>query len=394
MYCAGPIVVADTALISPLGHCCQYQMRIGFFTSSILPSNAANGVQVMHMAEAFAATGHDVTLFATEGEMQRDPYEHYGVARTFELQRTPLVGGWPIRPGLVMARQLMSTYAKHRFDMLYSRRVRFLLGLSALGVPLVHEAHSMPSRASDIRARKLLFRLPNFAYLVCISDALRNDYLAAYPSLTREKTIVAHDAATPISMDAPKSPWPGRERALQVGYVGGLYPGRGVEVVTGLAERYPQVDFHLVGGSPEAIAELKQAGITENTHCHGHVPHVQVSNYYARFDILVAPFQKKVTTHGGGGDTSRWMSPLKIFEYMSAGKTIMCTGMPVLREVLNDQNASLVPTGHVDDWATALDELIDDPKRRLALGAQAKRDFEEHYTWNIRAERVIARDLL
>ena len=55
------------------------------------------------------------------------------------------------------------------------------------------------------------------------------------------------------------------------------------------------------------------------------------------------PYTSKVTVSGDVGDMSKYTSPLKIFDYMKLGKLIICSNLPVLREVLvNKKNCILI----------------------------------------------------
>jgi glycosyltransferase involved in cell wall biosynthesis len=106
-------------------------------------------------------------------------------------------------------------------------------------------------------------------------------------------------------------------------------------------------------------------------------------------DVLLAPYQRRVFTHGGS-DTSRWMSPLKVFEYMAAGKAIVCSDIPVLHEVLSHkETAWFCPPEDIDAWCAALTELRDDANLRLNLGQAARTTFLQHYTWRSRAAAVL-----
>ena len=368
-------------------------VKIGYLTTSLIPSVAANSVQVMKMSQAFGRLGHDVTLYGSQGTIDADPFEFYGVDRVFELQRASRVGSGPVAPASYLIAQTAALYTAGRADVYFGRTARLLLAAAPLGRPLIYEAHALPQPGVRRDAQRPLFRLPNFFRLVCISDALRVDYLESFPGLDPDKVLVAHDAANPIDLSDPLSDdaWPGRTDAFQVGYVGGIYPGRGVETIVEMSAQLPDVDFHIIGGDEETVSWWRGEGVSDNLIFHGHQPHTELRRFYPRLDALLAPFQKRVTVHGGAGDTRRWMSPLKIFEYMATGKPMLCTDFPVLREVLtHDETAVMLPPEDSAAWSAAVAGLAADRNRAAAIGAAAKAEFEKLYTWRRRAELVVA----
>ena len=117
--------------------------------------------------------------------------------------------------------------------------------------------------------------------------------------------------------------------------------------------------------------------------------HNAASRYLQHFDVLLAPYQKKVSV-AGGGNTVQWMSPLKIFEYMSTGKPMISSDLPVLHEVLKpDKNAYLCIADDVDDWVSVLQSIQKNPTKAAQIGATAKEDFLQNYTWLRRSEKII-----
>src|SRR5690606_20775807 len=103
---------------------------------------------------------------------------------------------------------------------------------------------------------------------------------------------------------------------------------------------------------------------------------------------LLAPYQAHVQT-AGGGDTAAWMSPIKLFEYMAAGKPILCSDLPVLREIIEDgRNGLLLPVDDVKAWAAALRGLLNAPAERRRLGTAAHIDLLARHTWLERARRI------
>jgi glycosyltransferase involved in cell wall biosynthesis len=369
-------------------------LRIFYLSGSVIPSRAANSVHVMKMCQAFAAAGHTVTLFGWRGDAPAaDPFAHYGVEPAFRLRlvRPPRVP----RTGLLAmtATVLGAVLRGPRPDLVYARNLPVAAAVARLGVPVVYEAHNPPAGPRARRALRGLARRRGFARLVVISAALRDEYARSFPELSG-RIVVAHDAADPLEAAGGAAPraWPGDPSRLQAAYIGQLYPGKGMEVVAAIAGRTPGVDLHVVGGEDAEVAawNARLAG-ADGVWFHGFVPHGALPAYFARFDAFLAPYQSRVMGVGGGRDLSQWMSPLKIFEYMAAGKPILCSDLPVLREVLEDgRNALLLPPDEPDAWVAALERLRADPALAARLGARAREDFLARHTWRRRAEAVLA----
>lgn len=362
-------------------------MRIVYVAMSQIPSTAANSVHVMKMCEAMADRGHDVTLVARPGVAPDDPWTYYGVRQGFALE---LVDGPRIRGLGVWLRSLR---IRRRLaagnttpTLLYGRDARTLL-LAGGRTPRVLEVHAVASHPVDRAIERLTLRSARLRRLVFISSRLRDDYVASFPAAARYESRVVPDAASPHA-DAGAAAPIHCPRPV-VGYVGHLYPGRGIELLLEVARRRPDLHFVLVGGSDDDLARHRAAA-PPNAHLVGRVRPSETGTWLAAMDIFVAPYQPTVAV-AGGGDTSRWMSPLKVFEYMAHGKPIVASDLPVLREVLaHDRNCLLVPPVDADAWGAALSRLAADPELRSRLGRCALQEFEERYTWTARADAVLA----
>lgn len=371
-------------------------MKICYLSASLIPSRYANSVQVMKMCQAFVRNGHEVELYARQPEKALpdvDDYNYYGVDAIFPIVRKrwpPLrgLGGW------LYARKVRSEVTKRPLpDLFYGRDIYSLLAVSSLGKPLIYEAHVPPGSIFRKLLEKQLYLRPNFKRHIVISNALYNEYLRLFPQLLHEKVLVYHDGADELESVKANQVWmglSGRSNAIKVGYVGHLYPGKGMEVIAELSKRLPQVDFHVVGGTENDLARWRKEIQLPNLYFHGFIPHGQLLSYYKAFDILLAPYQERVSGAGGRGDISRWMSPLKIFEYMAYGKAIIVSDLPVLREIIHHgYNGLLCQPNNIEAWENALYALIKDPNLRKELGENARSDFKQRYTWQKRAEAVL-----
>jgi len=368
-------------------------LKIIYVSGSTVPSRFANSVHVMKMCQAFAANGHEVVLYAHKNSDEEiDPFEYYGVNKRFEVKYYQ-----SSRRRIRYVSSIMQTWALRKSvkltkaDLVYGRSHLGLLGCIGLGIPIIYEAHILPQTRKDIAIEKVLLRRRELERLVVISDSLRRDYIKMFPFVESIITV-AHDGADlPVNdVEDKVGRWPGRLGVPQVGYVGHLYPGKGMEVVHALSEAMPEIDFHVIGGMEQDIAYWREQAKGSNLFFHGFVSHGRLSSYYSRFDIVLAPLQKRIVLHSRNIDISRWTSPLKIFEYMAHGKPLISSDLPVLREIVIDgHNGIVVPPDNIQAWIDALQALISNQSMRERLGLQARNDLEAKYTWQTRAKAVL-----
>lgn len=342
----------------------------------------------MKMSAAFVRNSHTVNLFARGTSAADESFALYDVPRSFQLS---LVS----RPEKLWQRAISILKLKNALeatekpDLYYCRQPLWGLLASFYQVPVFYELHKVPSTRYESLVTHALLSTRRFCGLVVISEALKRDVLKWKPALSSDQILAAPDGA-----DLPKTPSDGTKSSLgqeapsRVGYVGSLYAGRGIELIIDLASRLPYMTFEVVGGTGEQIEKWRSRVSSSNITFHGHFPHSEVADLTRTLDILVAPYQESVTVPDGA-DTAKWMSPMKIFEYMAAGRPIVCSDLPVLREVLTDRkDAMMVPPTDVAAWEDAITQLCNDKKLRQSLGDAARQSLENQYTWDRRAEKI------
>ena len=200
-------------------------------------------------------------------------------------------------------------------------------------------------------------------------------------------TLVLPDGADPFPENPPKAKLP---KGINIGYVGHLYPGKGGEFIVRLAKALPDYNFHIVGGQPKDIERIMPLKPSKNLTFHGHIPHAETIAYLHAFDIAIAPYSEKVNLAKTSADIGKWMSPLKLFEYMSSGTPLITSNLPVLREIIqHNRNGLLAKPDCLDDWKIKLTELAKDSALRTSLGETAHTLFHEQYTWQRRAENIL-----
>jgi glycosyltransferase involved in cell wall biosynthesis len=362
-------------------------MNILYLSGFFLPSRAAHGVHAMRMCQALAQNGHQVVLFGCRHKREPtcDLYGYYGVDHTFAVKLLP---GARVRGGTLVS--LPSLYRElkghtRRDTLVYARSIYGASLAARMGFRIVYETHAPPPHALIHWLEKRLFKAEGFQKLIVISHRLERIYEGFYGRIRR--VAVCPDAAQIPPADAPEYAWPCPTDRLQIGYVGHLYRGRGIDLILRCAGRRPDYAFHIVGGTERDIRRWKRQG-GPNVYFHGFVPPARVPAVLCRCDILLMPYQKGLSLSGRNIDTSAWMSPMKLFEYMAARKAIIASDLPVLREVLHEGNAILVSPDDLDGWLSAL-HRCEDPAYRVRLATVAYEEFLANYTWDKRAARAL-----
>ncbi len=375
-------------------------MKLFYVTEGQVPSHSAHSVHVMKMCQAFVQCGCEVTLIAPNDDPQgtlpnvEEVQNEYGIRDPFDirwLSRSPRFSGTAR-----FARAAVRTARAQGADVIFSRALfaAFWGGFGATQrAPVILEWHLPPRSLQE----KIVFAVAKQSergvpFAVVITEALAELYRAAgWPA---ERLMVLADAVDLERFPEPRDVTSENGRTV-VGYTGHLYDGRGVDVLLETARRLPEAHFVFVGGRDQDVDHWRQESNKMNlgnVEFTGHRPNRELPELLSKMDVLVMPYQNVVRVHNNKADTARWMSPMKMFEYMAAGKPILSSDLPVLREVLEDRrNAMLVPCDEPGAWASAIRELRERPDFARRLGRAARADVAERYTWKKRAEAVLAR---
>lgn len=370
-------------------------MNIAYFSGTTIPSKAASALHAVKMAQALAQLGHPTRLYAFRNQKDTSTLDRfYGLTSAFEqtlIKPPPMGFGWGYYFSAACRLNDWRLGPQHSADAFYGRHVHALLMNSRTSKPFAYEAHVLPTSTRAQAMELKLLQRPNLRALVCISEALAHDYEKILPATV--PIHVLHDAADAVAPMSTSSPelkeWPGRSSALQVGYVGHLYRGKGMELIRQLAPALPDMEFHIIGGQESDIAHWRSQLQRPNVHFHGFVPHHRLPAYYAAIDVALIPNQAKVAGAASNSEIGRWTSPLKAFEYMAMGLPIVASAIPPLLEIFTtDSNALIAPPDEPQLWVQQLRTLEQDSALRSRLGRRAREDFERLYTWDIRAKKV------
>jgi glycosyltransferase involved in cell wall biosynthesis len=147
----------------------------------------------------------------------------------------------------------------------------------------------------------------------------------------------------------------------------------------------PEVRFLLAGGTPSQVEGAQRhavaAGIADTVIFTGERPPDEIPALLEAADVLVSPRSRGTNT------------PLKIYQYLRAGRPIVATRLLTHTQVLHDDVAILTePTP--DAFAGGILRALSDPQGAAAIGARASRLAAVKYSYDAylaRTREAVAR---
>ena len=205
--------------------------------------------------------------------------------------------------------------------------------------------------------------------------------IIAQAGVPAERIEITPNGIDPAAFAVPASHPP--TARVQLGFVGFVRDWHGLdEVIAAMARDDAALDLVIVGDGPARDALERQAaslGIADRVRFTGLQDRDRVPALVAAFDIALQP------------RAVEYASPLKIFEYMAAGRAIVAPDQPNIREILTHETTALLfdPARPQTLWQAIL-RLAGDADLRQRLGAAAAAEIARRdYTWAGNARRVV-----
>ena len=225
------------------------------------------------------------------------------------------------------------------------------------------------------------------AKIICISSAL-NHHLNLRWGIDESKLAVLPCAADTEAFGAA-SVSNGSRRKLGlvdepvVMWVGGFYDWHDLDSLLEsfcmVLNAVPNARLILVGDGPKRRKiehKVLEKDLQKSVLFTGSIAHESMPEMLAIADVAVAPSPPIDPGKGGTG------TPLKLFEYMAAGKAIVATHTIQAADVIQDgYNGLLVEPGNVAAFAGAVEALLKDPSKRNYLSRNARVQAVEQHSW-------------
>lgn len=378
-------------------------MKIFYVTNARLPTEKAHGLATVKLCGAFAKKGAEVIVLAPWrlNPLKRDPYEYYGVERNFRICYLPSVDLlWlPFGKRFWFALQLFSFSKIAALWLLFRYRIsgglKGAIIFSHDHVPLFFASFAAPQVFYDIHRypgrswlyRRVLRRAVGFSVQTRWKvGALEKDFgvpaarVVYWPngtdierfdvSLSREEARVRLGLPQDIKI------------AL---YAGSLQHWKGVETLMHASEFLPaDTAIYIVGGSSSEIAALQLKAKSQKLKAVfvGQRPWQEIPIWLKAADVLVLPNTAR------DEESLRYTSPMKLFEYMAAGRQIVASDIPSIREIVDETMVRFAKPDEPQSFAAAIVHTLTNAGEARRRAERARQEVER-YTWAHRAEKIM-----
>ncbi len=204
------------------------------------------------------------------------------------------------------------------------------------------------------------------------SVVVTSDFLAEMVGRQRPVEAIRNAADVGYFSQQPASVYSPAGRPV-IGYYGAIAEWFDIDLVAQCARRHPAWQFVLIGTVEgcdiSAMAELPNVTFL------GEKPYVELTHYLYAFDVCIIPFKLL--------DLTRATNPVKVYEYLCAGKPVVATDLPELRR-LPPKLVEVTRTPSEFDKAIAACL-----RNKDAAAVRRRRLWSSRHTWEARARKLV-----
>lgn len=361
-------------------------MNLCYISNSAMPSDNANSLQIIKMCEHLQKLGHKVTLVLPNTGYKVSHIKFYNIRNKFNLIRCKNFKKFPIgiKYYLYSIKSIMVA-SKLKIDYFITRNFFTAFLLLILNKKVIFELHTdlnLEGRIVRFLIKRFKFlKYKNLVKLICITKGVKNYYLNK-KLINNSNTIILPSSSDLFFNFNYKIKF---KKKLNIGYFGSMYKSRGSNFIYRLAKLDSENNYHIYSKSFS-----KKINFIKNLYLHNFVDRKKIINEINKMDILLMPYQDKITVKGDIGDITNFTSPMKMFDYMASGKLIISSNIKVLQEILKDKRNCILVKNYRNlfNWKMTINKFRNNIPNYNILRRNSY-ILSKKYTYNLRAQKML-----
>ena len=363
-------------------------MKICYLANTAIPSTNASAIQIVKMCETFSKLKNQVTLI-TANSSNGNIFNFYNVKTKFRFKKIKYFKKFPLGIKFYLF-SLFSIFESIKFkpDIYITRNFFTCFLLILLKKKTILELH----HDLDTESRIVRFIVKNYNFfnskhlvkLIAITNYVKYVYISKYS--TKSNKIIVLPSGSSIKENYK---YKINKKKINIGYFGSLYKSRGIDLIIKLASIDPENDYYIYGNKKQLKIPISKK-TEKNLYLNEYVPYKKISKILLDMDLLLMPYTSSITVAGDVGDITKYTSPLKLFDYLSVGRPIICSNFNVLKEIITEnKNAIFVKNyQNVFAWKKEITKLINKPEK-MKIISKNNYKLSKKYSHSARALKIL-----
>ncbi len=354
--------------------------NVNYIAEIFLPSKSAYSIHVMKMCNEFAKKKINTNLYIYNKKNNLNFFKQYNCKKKFNIHSLNIKKN-NFFGRVLFAIKILKLILPNNNSLIISRSVITAILLNFFGRNVILELHHELTGLT----KYFFFLFKNFSSFRNLKIIFITNNLSNHFKLKENKTIILDDG---VDLDNFKLKKKHKVKKRTCGYFGSFAKGKGIENIINISKLNKDIFYDLYGDFQNSSFSKNSFKNIKNVKYKGYVKYKNIPQMLSKYDILLLPYSSKVYVRSKSIETSKYMSPLKLFDYMASKKIIVASKMNVYKHILNKKNSILIESGSSNLWANKIENIFNNLNKYKKLGNSAYK-LVKKYTWSIRINKII-----
>ncbi len=363
-------------------------MNICYISNSALPSDNASSLQIIKMCENFKLLGNNVSLILPNTGFKKSVKKFYDLKSNINIIRCNGFKKFPLGVNYYLF-AIVAIIKSFKFstDIYMTRNYFCAFVLVLLRKELIFELHhDLEIEGKIVRFLTKYFKFlksKKIKLLVAITRSISQYYIKQ--DLIKKNNLVILPSASDLKIKYEKQK--NYKKKFNIGYFGKFYESTGSNFMINLAKKDKLNNYYIFSNFYNKKSKISKSN---NIYFNNFVNRKKIKKHLQKMDILILPYQGKITVKGNVGDITKYTSPLKLFDYMAAGKLIIASEFNVLKEIVENKKSCVFVNDYknVDEWLKIINYYKKNIKEKNIISKKAY-SLSKKYTYNNRAMLIL-----